>query len=443
MTTLYAHRPVSILCIISKHFERVVHDLGKSYLKSNELLFKFQSGFRCGFSTDTWLIHLTDFIRLETNKGDLVGMILLDLQKAFDTVDHSILLIKLKALGLGDDIMNWFSSYLSDRQQLVDVSGTKSTTANITCGVPQGSILGPLLFLIYVNDMSSATKNKLLLYADDSCILVSGQNKCQIEQALSQDLNEVSQWLIDNKLSLHLGKTESILFGTKHKLRSNPRLNIICNDTVIEPTSAVKYLGASIDQNLSFVNMAQSVVKKSNSRLKFLYRKSEYLTQHTKKLLVMSLIQCHFDYACSVWYNGLTQFWKNKLQVTQNKLIRFVLNLDSRTHISPEHYTSLQWLPVDKRVEQIMLSHVFKIKNGLSPDYLSNQFIPQNSVHSHNTRLSNKGAFSVPHVKGNGKKSFSYLGCTLWNKLPSFITQMTALSSFKSAIKQHLLNRVI
>ena len=257
-------------------------------------------------------------------------MILLELQKAFDTVDHSILLIKLKALGLGDDIMNWFSSYLSDRQQLVDVSGTKSTMANITCGVPQGSILGSLLFLIYVNDMSSATKNKLLLYADDSCILVSGQNKCQIEQALSQDLNEVSQWLIDNKLSLHLGKTESILFGTKHKLRSNPRLNIICNDTVIEPTSAVKYLGASIDQNLSFVNMAQSVVKKSNSRLKFLYRKSEYLTQHTKKLLVMSFIQCHFDYACSVWYNGLTQFWRNKLQLTQNKLIRFVLNLYSR-----------------------------------------------------------------------------------------------------------------
>ena len=129
--------------------------------------------------------------------------------------------------------------------------------------------------------------------------------------------------------------------------------------------------------------------------------------------------------------------------MTQNKLIRFVLNLDSRAHISPDFFNTLQWLPVDKRVEQIMLTHVFKINNGLSPDYLTNQFIPQNSVHSHKTRLSHKGAFSIPKVKGNGKKSFNYLGITLWNNLPSCITQLNVLSSFKYAIKKHLLNLVV
>lgn len=147
---------------------------------------------------------------------------------------------------------------------------THSTSASITCGVPQGSILGPLLFLIYVNDMSAVVENKLLLYADDSGILVSGKTISHVEKLLTEYLGLVSQWLIANKLSLHLGKTESILFGSKHKVKSNPNLNITCNGSVIEPTTSVKYLGATLDQSLSFDTMACSVLKKANSRLKFL-----------------------------------------------------------------------------------------------------------------------------------------------------------------------------
>jgi len=140
------------------------------FFTDKDLLSRFQSGFRGGFSTDTCLIYLTDFIRKETDQGNYVGMLLLDLQKAFDTMDHSILIMKLSSTGLGKDIVRWFSSYLSDRQQLVDISGTFSSSATVTCGVPQGSILGPLFFLIYVNDMPAVIKNKLLLYADDSAI---------------------------------------------------------------------------------------------------------------------------------------------------------------------------------------------------------------------------------------------------------------------------------
>ena len=212
------YRPVSILNIrvVSKILERVVYDQVESYFKDRNLIYDFQSGFRKGFSTDTCLIHLTDYIRRENDRGNVVGMVLLDLQKAFDTVDHAILLMKLRSSGLSKDIIRWFRSYLSDRQQLVDVSGTFSSTANVTCGVPQGSILGPLLFLAYVNDMSGVIHNKLLLYADDSAILVSGKDIATVEKALSDDLQTVSHWLVDNKLSLHLGKTESIVFGFKN-----------------------------------------------------------------------------------------------------------------------------------------------------------------------------------------------------------------------------------
>lgn len=436
------YSPVSILNIVSKILERVVYDQVESYFKESNLIYDFQSGFRKGFSTDTCLIHLTDYIRRENDRGNVVGMVLLDLQKAFDTVDHAILLMKLHSTGLSQDIIRWFRSYLSDRQQLVDVSGTFSSTAYVTCGVPQGSILGPLLFLAYVNDMSGVVQNKLLLYADDSAILLSGKDIVTVEKALSDDLQTVSHWLIDNKLSLHLGKTESIVFGSKHKLRSHSSLNITCNGTLITSTSAVKYLGVTIDQFLSFNCMAESVIKKAIARLKFLHRKKEYLTQHTKKLLVMSLVQCHYDYACSVWYSGLTQSLKHKLQVTQNKLVRFILNLEPRAHVGQQHFETLNWLPVNKRVEQIMLCHVFKVKHNLAPDYMDYFFTSQDTVHSYSTRLSQKGGFGLPKVKGAGSKSFSFIGAKLWNDLPSNLTDITKYQSFKVAIKGHFLSSI-
>jgi len=184
-------------------------------------------------------------------------------------------------------------------------------------------------------------KNKLLLYADDSAILVSGKCRHDIENTLSSEMAVLSQWLIYNKLSLRLGKTESILFGSRQKLKAQPSLNVTSNGHTLESKSCVKYLGATIDQCLTFESMARSVIKKANSRLKFLYRKKQFLTYHTKKLLAMSLIQCHFDYASPVWFYGLTKDLKSKLQVTQNKLIRFVLNLEPRSNIGNEDFIKL------------------------------------------------------------------------------------------------------
>lgn len=198
--------------------------------------------------------------------------------------------LQLEAISLSTDVLQWFRSYLPDRQQLVDVSGTFSSHERVTCGVPPGSNLGPLLFLIYVNDMQAVVKNKLLLYADDSAILVTGKNRSSIEKELTDELHSVSQWLIDNKLSLHLGKTETILFGSKHRLKTGSSLHVSCKGTDIQSTSNVKYLGATLDQSLSGEAMASSIIKKANARLKFLYRKRDYLTFHTKKHLVMALI---------------------------------------------------------------------------------------------------------------------------------------------------------
>ena len=187
--------------------------------------------------------------------------------------------------------------------------------------------------------------------------------------------------------------------------------------------------------------MAQMLSKKVNTRLKFLYRNKQQ-TQQTRILLVMSFIQCHYDYASCIWYYGLNKCLKNKLQTSQNKLIRFVLNLSSRVHIEKEHFKQLKnMLPVHSRVEQLTLCHVFKTKNSLSPQYMREHFISLDNVHSYNTRQSCKGAFVVPKVKSFGQKSFCYNGCKLWNSLPSHFNEITKLSHFKSVLKQHLLDR--
>ena len=176
--------------------------------------------------------------------------------------------------------------------------------------MPQGSIIGPLLFLLYINDMSAAVKCKLLLYADDSVLLASGKDVVEIEATLSSELKSVNDWLIDNKLSLHLGKTQSIVFGTRNKLCKCNTLNIVCNGIVIESKSTVTYLGVTLDQSLSGDIIASGGLFKTSNKLKFLYRNARKFNMKTKQLLVSSLIQCHFDYTCSAWYSGLSKKMK-------------------------------------------------------------------------------------------------------------------------------------
>ena len=200
-------------------------------------------------STDTCLIHLFDFIRNNNSKGLYTGMVLLDLQKAFDTVDHNILCQKLEVMGVE---VQWFLSYLGGRSQVVGYDGVLSDPRTVTCGVPQGSILGPLLFLCYVNDMKISIDNdcKLILYADDSAILFAHHDPDFIARKLSVVLESCSDWLVDNKLSLHLGKTECLLFGPRRKLRNVEDFFIKCHDHLIKSSSSVKYLGVQIDRFL-------------------------------------------------------------------------------------------------------------------------------------------------------------------------------------------------
>ena len=361
-------------------------------------------------------------------------MIMIDLQKAFDCVDHSLLIRKLGAMGVRSTY--WFRSYLSDRSQCTQVDGVDSGFLDVNCGVPQGSILGPLLFLCYINDMAAALKCKLSLYADDSALVYSGSDPAGVAAFLSSELNTCRKWLIDNRLSLHLGKTECILFGSRRRLAAGVDFEIGVGDTAVKRVTSVRYLGVVLDQCLDFSVHVKGILGKASGKLGFLYRNRNSLNRYTRGILCRSLIFYGLEYCSSSWYPGLSAGLTERLNVIQRKCARFVLDFPPRGHIGDREYQSLNWLPFPKRVLYFTLIHTFKIRNGLAPTYLSVNFQQVDNMHSHNTRQCTTN-FSLAHTR-SPLGSFNRHAISGWNSLPENIKKIRSLPVFKSHLRKFL-----
>ena len=432
------YRPVSVLSTVSKILERAVYNQLEDYLQNSKLLYKFQSGFRKYFSTSTCLTYLTDYIKYEIAAGKYVGMVALDVQKAFDCVNHRILCQKLEFMGVES---SWFNSYLTGRTQIVVANGVQSETESIQCGVPQGSLLGPLLYLCYCNDMELATKCDLVLYADDSIILYSDKDHKVIEKKLSDELKAVNQWLIENKLSLHPGKCESILFASKRKINQIPSFSIKFNNIDIVGKSSLKYLGSIIENDLSGKESVDNIIKKANGRLKFLYRHKNVLSRETRKILSMALVQSHIDYACMSWYFNLTDVLQSKLQVLQNKMIRFILGLGNREHVGRREFSRINCTNIENRVKQLGLNIVHKIFYIKKPEYLLCNFVRASDVHGYSTRNSVFN-FKIPtSCNAIVRNSFSFNIIKSWNALSDNIKCIEDHQQFKYRCKRHLLTK--
>ena len=273
--------------------------------------------------------------------------------------------------------------YLINRTFLVNLGNAFSQPACVSSGVPQGSILGPLLFLIYINDMSQAVKCNLFLYADDTCLV------CQ-----HNDINEI----------------EKQLNSTKFKIKKVRKLNIKYGDIQIKQHSKVKYLGCMLDETMSRKTMALSVINKINNKLKFPYRKNRFLTPTLRRLLCNALIQPHFNYTCSAWYSNLTKKLNNRNQTFQNKCIRFCLQLDKMTHVSYKEIEILNWLPGTERFNQCINSIVFKYVNNQCPNYVNF------SKHFQKITFKLEEVFKIkmPLLQNQCRPN----GATIWSKTP-------------------------
>ena len=430
------YRPISLLPLISKIMEKVIHDQTESFLSEKKVLYNFQSGFRKNHSTDSCLSFLNDKILKGFDSGLYTGMILIDLQKAFDTINHTILLEKMSFMGFSEQAIMWFKSYLTNRTFKVIIDKTLSSDGTLACGVPQGSILGPLLFLLYVNDMPQAVSCDLYLYADDSCLVYQHKDVKVIEQQLNKDFSNLCDWFVDNKLSIHFGedKTKSILFSTKNKVKRAGSLNIKYNNIEIKQHTKVTYLGCILDETLSGESMALHVINKVNSKLKFLYRNNRIFSRPLRRLLCNALIQPHFDFACCAWYPNLNKNLKNKLQTAQNKCIRFCLQLGNRSHIGYRDFQQINWLNIESRFYQCASVSVFNFFNGKSPSYMSDIYNPagENVIDTRNSYLKLKQPFRKTNI---GQGSLSFIGPSVWNKLPTVIKQCKSVNSFKHEMK--------
>ena len=408
------YRPISVLPIISKVLEKLVHNQIYSFLSDNNLLCADQSGFR-QHSTQTSLHNIMDDVYHSTDSGGLVGLVALDLRKAFDTVNHSILINELSYYGITDTNLSWFKSYLSDRTQVASINGSLSTSMTIETGVPQGSILGPLLFLIYLNDLPISLEHcKVNMYADDTAFYTPAtmsNNICDIISSLQSDLSNVSDWLDANKLSLHIGKTCCML---------------VCS---------LKYLGVTIDQNLTYNVHVENVINKISKSLGVLTRASRVVPLQVRVTLYNTLVLPHFDYCCTLW-DVCSDGHIARLQQLQNHGMRIILGCHYRTNIS-EMLSTLKWLNVRQRFTLLKCIMMFNIVNGKTPDYL-NDITPVIS-HGYNTR--SKSSNNVFQTFCH-KKSLKHCGTSLWSNLPSHVKSQKSLISFKKYCVQYILGNL-
>ena len=273
------YRPITVLPILSKILERLVHTQIYSYLSENKILSQSQFGFRPKLSTSTALAFFTDSILDNADNGLITASVFLDLSKAFDTVDHNILLRKLKLIGLDSKSLNWFESYLTNRLQKTSISNTLSSPLPVSVGVPQGSLLGPLLFIIYVNEMPNIVKHcKIIVYADDTLLYYSSNSAKDIEQRINEDLLSISKWLDENLLTLNCAKSKFLLFGSNRRLKAFTNVSIHVNNQQLARQQTFKYPGITFSENLNWSDYLTDVSTKINQRIGLLRRVKAFLS---------------------------------------------------------------------------------------------------------------------------------------------------------------------
>ena len=435
-------RPISNLIFISKILEKVVASRIQSHLSSNSLSSSFQSAYRIFHSTETTLLKIHNDLILAMDRGEVTSLILLDLSAAFDTVDHSILLTRLQNwFGLDGLSLDWFSSYLSLRSQAVSINDSISAFSTLSCGVPQGSVLGPLLFTLYTTPLGSViSKNSLKyhLYADDTQLYISftPTTSALSLETLTTTFNDILSWMNLNKLLLNPSKTEFLLIGTKQqRLKFSDLTNLSLSNDIIPVSSSARNLGFIFDSDMSFSDQINSVSKSCHFHIRDIRRIRHLLPLSTATALANSLVSSKLDY-CNSLYSGISHTNLNKLQRIQNSLARVITNTSKYQHITPT-LKKLHWLPIKQRIDYKTCLLTYKTLTNQQPTYLYNSLsFPSHSV---STRSSDSLVLSIPYVRSSlGKRAFSVIGPRLWNSLPPDTRNSSSLPIFRSRLKTHL-----
>ena len=410
------YRPISLLSNINKIFEKLAYKRLNSFLTKYNCIYDLQFGFRAKHSTDHALISLTEMVREALDSRKFSCGIFVDLQKAFDTVDHGILLSKMDYYGIRGLANNWFRSYLTDRQQFTSINGYDSNCSSMKFGVPQGSVLGPLLFLIYINDLNKAIKFSVVHhFADDTNLLVSDYSLKKIQKQINLDLKALCKWLRANKISLNANKTELLLFRHPNK-KIDYNLRIKLNGKIIIPSVYVKYLGVYIDCHLNWkfhVNEISTKLSRANGMLSKI---RHYVSHHTLIMIYHGIFSSIMRYGCQVW--GQANQTSITLGKVQNKALR-IINFTNFRATCNKLYHDCKVLKLEDNIKLSNFLFAYDCYTKNLPASLNNKLHLAETGHELNTRNTQYKSFIVPTVRTRifGLNSVRSKSVAIWNLL--------------------------
>ena len=432
------YRPISVLTCFSKLLEKLVVKRLTQFIDKNNILSKHQYGFRKNRSTEHAIIDFVDKITTAIDQGKFSVGIFLDLSKAFDTINHKILIRKMEHYGIRGIAKKWFENYLCNRKQLVKYNGVESEEMTITSGVPQGSVLGPILFLLYINDIQFCSELvSIILFADDTNILYSETCLKTLNEILQIEMNKIANWLNVNKLSLNTTKTKLILFRSRNK-KSKHDLKISINKENIKQVKNITFLGIVIDEFLTWRDHIELISKKIIKCAAIISKIRHFTNLNSLKLIYFALVYPYLTYGNLIWGNAYKSHIQ-KLVNIQKKIIRLMTFKSYSDHTEPI-FNDLKILNVYKLNEYLTSSFMFRYfhLNNL-PEIFTNYFITNKDIHNYNTRNA-----SLLHKKYNrtnyNKHTLANKGIDVWNNLPLQYKEIRSFPIFKTTMKKYFLH---
>ena len=433
------YRPISLLSNIEKILEKLMYKRLYAFLDYNNIIYDLQFGFRQQYSTSHALINITENIRKALDDGNIECGVFVDLQKALDTVDHQILLAKLNHYGIRGVSNDWFKSYLSNRNQYVSINGYESGLAAINCGVPQGSVLGPLLFLLYINDLNQAIKFcKVHHFADDTNLLCLSNSIKKLSKLVNADLKHLLNWLNANKISLNVKKTEMIIFKSKQKKLEGDLKIKLCGKRLY-PTESVKYLGVKIDANLTWQHHVNDLSTKLNRANALLFKMRKYVSLKILRSIYFAIFDSYLSYCCLVWAQNFSTI--QRILILQKKAVR-IINFQPRNFHTSPLFKQNSILKFQDKICLENILFVSKSLNNLSPSTFNTWFSFSSDQHNYETSSSTQGNLMKLFYKTNryGKYSITISAIGSWNKIQKQLKNMLLKDLSSNKIKTVVTN---
>lgn len=432
---LHNYRPICILPFFGKVIEKLIEIRLTKYLSKFNILSSCQFGFRPGYSTELALIHLTDQLKKFIDEGFLAASVFIDLTQAFDSINHNILFAKLEAIGICGPALLLLKSYLYNRVQVVSISNVYSRQRTTNIGVPQGSILGPLLFLIYINDLPNCLSfTKCILYADDTTIFTFHKDISSLVTKLNTDLENILRWCNVNMLSINATKTKFVVFSSHQRsLTSIPPITF--GPHCLPPSSCSSFLGILLDCNLKYLNHIAHIKKKIAYGIRILIKTRPYFTRTTLLSLYHSFVHSHITYGIVCWGNTYNTHIAS-LQIVQNQAIR-IITCSSRFSNAKSLLHENNILTISELTKYNLGIFFYRFLNNELPQIT---FSPSNLMIYSTTRFALNNNFLIPRVRTNyGKQTVEFTSLSIWNTLPLTMKNSRSLQKFKGELKMHLL----